>query len=66
VQRAYSLPTQDGVRIPLGIMTVQGFAQLPYDKAAELIAIRAGVSVGDRGGVQVGGILRHRGCRKLN
>ena len=57
VQHAYSIVTQDGVRILLGVMAENSGAQMPYDKAAARIAAHAGVPVTDHGAVRVGGVL---------
>jgi hypothetical protein len=58
VQRAYSLVTRDGVRLPLGVMAESWGFQMPFDQAAARIATRAGISIIDRGAVRVGGIIR--------
>jgi len=58
VQTAFSLMTRDGVRFPLGVMAENWGLQLPCDKAADLIAARAGGAVFDHGAVRVGGIVR--------
>jgi hypothetical protein len=58
VQRAYSVVTRDGVRLPLGIMAEHWGLQLPFDQAAARLAARARVPVVDRGAVRVGGVLR--------
>jgi hypothetical protein len=59
-QRAYSVVTRDGVRLPLGTMVENWSAplQLRFDQAAARIAERAGTSVVERGAVLVGGTLR--------
>lgn len=54
----YSLVTRDGRRYRLGSESPQGGMNLPYSKAAETIAERAGVPVRDLGGVRGGGIVR--------
>jgi hypothetical protein len=58
VQRAFSIVTRDGRRLPIGIMAENLGAQMPFDQAAARIATRAGLSVVDRGAVRVGGVLR--------
>ena len=58
VQRAYSLVTRDGVRLPLGVMAENWGAQMRFDQAAAQIAARAQTSVIERGAVRVGGVLR--------
>jgi hypothetical protein len=58
VQRVYSMVTRDGTRFPLGLMTENWGAQLPFDQAAARIAERAHLPVVDRGAVRVGGIVR--------
>jgi hypothetical protein len=58
VLHAYSIVTRDGARILLGVMAENWGVQLPYDRAAALIAARARVALTDRGAVRVGGILR--------
>jgi len=57
-QDAYSLVLRDGRRIPLGVLSEHWTKPLPLDAAAERIARRAGLSVRDRGGVPVGGVVR--------
>jgi len=59
-QRAYSVVTRDGVRLPLGTMVENRSAplQLRFDQVAARIAERAGTSVVERGAVMVGGTVR--------
>lgn len=55
--RAYSLVTRDGTRLPLGVMAENAGFQMPFDRAAALIAERAHTGIVVRGAVRVGGIL---------
>lgn len=58
IQHAYSIVTRGGDRLVLGITAENWGMQLPFDKAAALIASRAGSTVVDRGAVRVGGVIR--------
>jgi hypothetical protein len=57
-QRAFSLVTRDGARLPLGVMAENWGGQLPFDEAAQRIARRAGLPLVNRGVVYVGGVTR--------
>ena len=52
-ERAYSLVTRNGTRIPLGIEASYRYPPLAYAEAAEEIATRAGTAVIDRGAVRI-------------
>jgi hypothetical protein len=58
VERAYSIVTRDGARLPLGVMAENWGGQMRFDEAAERIAARARLPVSKRGAVRVGGIIR--------
>lgn len=58
IQHAYSIVTHGGERLLLGVMAENWGMQLPFDKAAALIASCVGKVVVDRGAVRVGGVIR--------
>jgi hypothetical protein len=57
IQHAYSIVIHGGIRLPLGVMADNRGMQLKFDKAAALIASRAGTAIVDRGAVRVGGVI---------
>lgn len=59
MQTAYSIETADGRRIVLGYTSPVAAWNYPLEDAARLIAERAGVTLVDRGGVKMGGIVRN-------
>lgn len=58
ILRVFNLVKRDGARLPLGAMAENWGPQMPFDKAAALIAQRAGSAVVDKGTVRVGGVLQ--------
>jgi len=54
VQRAYSLVTRDGERLPLGYVVEGEAFQYPFEQAAAMIAERAACSFIERGAVRAG------------